>query len=208
MGVCQVLGMSTREPFPVGTSASAVCGAIRALPWRSALPADGMPPHQYVVLGKCLPEAWETLAEVVRDHPASYDAFFRGYPWPMRYWEFEEHRYWRTSAGGRTHMLNRCTLDSVEPPRRVTDGATAAQEWNGPPWAPDGTAWPPGYVAGSGPSHYRGMVYRAEMDPRADFPCHECGITYWLFEPTRTCPKCGQAPSTTELGSRGLTPHD
>ena len=174
--------------------------AIERLPWRSALPADGMAPHQYVILGRCPADAWDVLAAAVRDHPDSYDAYFRGYPWPMRYWEFEGHRYWRTSAKGPTHMLNRCTLDSVEPPRRVDEGAEAAKTWSGPPWAPDGTPWPPGYVPGPGRAHNRGMVYDGSQDPRAGFPCAGCGITYWRYEPTRPCPRCGAAPSVGEQG--------
>jgi hypothetical protein len=185
-------------------AAGLVREAIGRLPWRSALPADGMPPHQYVILGKCPVDAWDVLAAAVRDHPGSYDAYFRGYPWPMHYWEFEGHRYWRTSAKGPTHMLNRCTLESVEPPRRVDEGAEPAKTWSGPPWAPDGTPWPPGYVPGPGPAHYRGMVYDASQDPRAGFPCTGCGISYWLYEPTRHCPRCGAAPTRDEFERRAL----
>lgn len=171
----------------------AVRDAIERLPWRSALPADGMPPHQYVILGKSPEDAWDVLAARVHEDPDSYDAYFRGYLWPMHYWEFEGHRYWRTSGRGPTHMLNRCTLASVEPPRRVDEGAEPI-DWHGPPWAPDGTPWPPGYVPGPGPAHMRGQVYRAEEDPRAGFRCVACGITYWLYEPARPCPRCGQPP--------------
>lgn len=193
-----------RQAVIAGASADVTRDAIAALPWRSALPADGMPAHQYVILGKCPTQAWDVLASAIREHPDSYDAYFRGYPWPMHYWEFEDHRYWRTSARGDTHMLNRCTLDSVEPPRRVADGATAAEDWSGPTWAPDGTPWPPGYVPGPGPRHYRGMVYRKELDPRAGFPCEACGISYWLYLSSRPCPRCGAVPSTAALESRGL----
>jgi hypothetical protein len=171
--------------------------AIEALPWRSALPADGMPLHQYVILGQCPPDAWDVLAAAIREHPESYDAYFRGYPWPMHYWEFESHRYWRTSAAGATHMLNRCTLDNVEPPRRVDDGATPAEAWSGPPWALDGTPWPPGYVPGPGPRHYRGMRYDPSQDPRRDHPCRACDARYWLYEPSRPCPRCGEVPVPT-----------
>ncbi|MFV2064576.1 MAG: hypothetical protein ACC726_13860, partial [Chloroflexota bacterium] len=143
--------------------------------------------HQYVILGKCPADAWDVLDAAIRDDPESYDAYFRGYPFPMHYWEFEQRRYWRTSARGSVHMLNRCALDSVEPPRRVDAGAEPI-EWDGPPWAPKGTPWPPGYVPGDGPSHMGGMVYRRELDPRADFPCTACGITYFLYEADRPCP--------------------
>jgi hypothetical protein len=205
------LMMVSRTHGPEGTRAvaqlpaeSRVREAIEALPWRTALPADGMPAHQYVILGKCPTEAWDVLAKVVREHPESYDAYFRGYPWPMHYWEFEGYRFWRTSGKGSTYMLNRCTLDSVEPPRRVDEGATPAQAWTGLPWALDGTPYPPGYVPGPGPAHYRGMRYDPVQDPRRGFPCTACGIDYWLYEPTRSCPRRGAQPSADEVQRRGL----
>jgi len=142
-------------------------------------------------------------ATSVHDHRDSYDAYFRGYPFPMHYWEFEACRYWRTSARGSVHMLNRCTLDSVEPPRRVDDGAEPI-EWHGPPWAPDGTPWPPGYVRGPGPPHMGGMVHRRELDPRADFPCETCGISYLWYEPDRPCPRCDRPPDPSEVKRRGF----
>ncbi len=183
------------------TETDLVREAIERLPWRTALPADGMAAHQYVIVGKCPGDAWDALDGEIRDNPESYDAYFRGYPWPMHYWEFEGHRYWRTSARRSVHMLNRCTLDSVEPPRRVDQGAEPV-DWSGPPWAPNGTAWPTGYVRGPGPAHYRGMVYDPEKDPRAGFPCKACGITYLLYEPSRPCPRCGAGPSAEEEAER------
>ena len=195
--------MSASVLVPAGRSAEFVRDAISRLSWRSALPADAMPPHQYVVFDKCPTDAWDVLADTVRGHPDSYDAYFRGYPFPMHYWEFEGHRYWRTSGKGPTHMLNWCTLDSVEPPRRVDEGARPI-EWEGPPWAPNGSSWPPGYVPGPGPAHMKGMVYRSELDPRAAFPCADCGITYLLYEPERPCPRCGRAPDAEEMGRRQL----
>lgn len=172
----------------------AVRDAIERLPWRSALPADDMPPHQYVILDQGPADAWDLLASAIRDDPESYDAYFRGYTFPMHYWEFEGHRYWRTSARRSVHMLNRCTLDSVEPPRRVADGALPL-DWEGPPWAPNGTPWPPGYVVADGPAHMRGRVYRRDADPRAGFFCSSCGFAYWLYEPSRPCPRCATVPA-------------
>ena len=111
-----------RAPMNAQAETDLVREAIERLPWRTALPADSMPAHQYVILGKCPGDAWDVLDGEIRDNPESYDAYFRGYLWPMHYWEFEGYRFWRTSAKGPTHMLNRCTLDSVEPPRRVDEG--------------------------------------------------------------------------------------
>ena len=58
--------------------------AIERLPWRWALPADAMPAHQYVMLGRCPTDAWDRLARIIRDHPDSFEAYFRGYPRPNR----------------------------------------------------------------------------------------------------------------------------
>ncbi len=61
--------------------------------------------------------------------PDSFLAYFRGYQRPNRYWEAPDGlRYWRTRF-----ELNRCTLDSVEPPRRVDQGAKPIRDWVGPP---------------------------------------------------------------------------
>jgi hypothetical protein len=116
--------------------------AINRLPWKDAVLYP--PPHQYVVLEWCDPDAWDVLDTAIREQPDSFLAFFRGYQRPMRDWEFEGRRYWRTSStayGPLTHMLNRCALDSVEPPRRVDDGAEP-MPWEGPPWMPNGSPWP------------------------------------------------------------------
>ena len=189
--------MPASERNTIDRQLADVSVAIDELPWRSALPADGVPAHQYVIQGRCPADAWDTLAAMISQHPDGYDAYFRGYPWPMHYWEFEGRRYWRTSARRTTHMLNRCSFDSVEPPRRVDEGAKPIV-WDGPPWAPNGTPWPPGYVPGPGPVHMRGMTYRKDLDPRAGFECQGCGIEYWLYEPGRPCPRCGSAPGSPE----------
>jgi len=101
--------------------------------WVSALPGDGMPAHQYAVFGYPPPLPVQVLLTVIKAR--GYNAYFRGYRHPMRYVELaDDMRYWRTVLN-RTHMLNRCTLDSVEPPRRVDQGAKRIP-WDGPPWAP------------------------------------------------------------------------
>jgi hypothetical protein len=73
------------------------------------------------------------LATRIRDDHDSYDAYFRGYAWPMHYFEFEGHRYWPTYGEGTDAILNRCMLDSVEPLRGVDEGAKPVEEWQGPP---------------------------------------------------------------------------
>ena len=52
--------------------------------------------------------------EFVRDEPDSYDASFRGHPWPMHHWEFEGNAFWRPSGTGPTHRLNRCDLEGED----------------------------------------------------------------------------------------------
>ena len=106
--------------------------AIRVLSW-----VDQLCPlmrHQYAVLRKSPAWAWYALDVMIRDSPNSYLAYFRGYQRPNRYWDGPDGlRYWRTRF-----ELNRCTPDSVEPPRRVDGGAEPILGWDGPPWAPNG----------------------------------------------------------------------
>lgn len=111
-----------------------VIQAIGQLPWVDQL--CPLMPHQYAVLFKSSDLAWRVLDALVRSNPDSYRAYFRGYPRPNLYWEAPDGlRYWRTGM-----MLNRCTPDSVEQPRRVDQGAKPMQDWDGPPWAPRGSA--------------------------------------------------------------------
>jgi hypothetical protein len=106
--------------------------AIESLPWVSQL--CPLMPHQYVVRAKAPDWAWNALEAMARWNPHSYRAYFRGYPTPNRYWDAPDGlRYWRTGM-----MLNRCDPDSVEPLRRVEDGAKPIKDWDGPPWAPNG----------------------------------------------------------------------
>lgn len=179
--------------------------AAAQLPWRTALAGDGMPAHQYVVFGtkdgKGIPPGMEHpdkklavggLLTAIRHHPDAYDAYFRGYRWPMRYLELPDgRRYWRTALNG-THMLNRCTLDSVEPPRRVNQGAQPI-EWEGPPWAPIGSPWPPGYEEINGK-----WVYNEASDWRRQYRCGTCGQKYMPIPDDRPCPHCGARPAVLE----------
>lgn len=110
-----------------------VLDAIGALPWVQQL--CPLMPHEYAVLFKSPEWAWAALEAMVRWSPDSYRAYFRGYQTPNRYWVAPDGlRYWRTGM-----MLNRCTLDSVEPPRRVDEGAKPIKDWDGPPYAPNGS---------------------------------------------------------------------
>lgn len=52
-------------------------------------------------------------------------------------------RDWRTRF-----ELNRCTPDSVDPPRRVDQGATPILDWDGPPHAPNGIGLIPSQPTG------------------------------------------------------------
>jgi hypothetical protein len=111
-----------------------VLEAIAGLPWiRQLCPQM---PHEYVVQRKSDPHRYAVLEAMVRPgNPESYRAYFRGYQSAMRYWEAPDGlRYWSTRF-----MLNRCEPDSVEPLRRVDEGARASKDWDGPPWAPNGS---------------------------------------------------------------------
>ena len=135
-----VVNAETGETYDL----AAVVGRI---PWVDfkARPGPGMPPHQFVVLGKCDDADWDVLDFAIAKHPASYNAYFRGYQSPMRYFELGNYRCWHTALG--IQMLNRCTLDSAEPPRRVKDGARPIcwQEWGAPPSHQQGSGWPEEY---------------------------------------------------------------
>jgi hypothetical protein len=124
----RVINAVTRAPYDLEE-------AIAVTEWITARPGT-MPAHQYSILGRTQTWAWDVIATTIHWHPDSYLAYFRGYQRPMRYLDLPEHRYWRTAARnerGVTHMLNRCTFDSVEPPRRVDEGA-GPMPWSGDPW--------------------------------------------------------------------------
>jgi len=120
------------------------------------------PPHQHVVQARCPAAEWALLDAAIATSPDSYLAYFRGYQWPMRYWEFEGRRYWRTSSRGPergvTHMLNRCLFDDAEPPRRVDQGAAPITDWARPPVGAQRIAL--ARVVGAGPGR------RASLSPR------------------------------------------
>jgi hypothetical protein len=145
----KVVNSDTGEEYNVAAVAA-------RLPWRAQQTGKSswedyppyMPPHEFVVLGKCDYADWYVLYFACMKHPASYWAYFRDYPSRMRYWELgDDYRYWPTALRG-VMMLNRCTLDSVEPPRRVDQGARPIKpkNWGAPPWLPQGNGWPPRYL--------------------------------------------------------------
>ena len=109
-----------------------VFDAIDALPWTPQL--CPFMRHEYAITSKSPAWAWYAVEAMIRLNPDAYRAYFRGYPRPNRYWEAPDGlRYWR----GRFE-IDRCTPESVEPPRRLDHRANPARDWDGPPWAPYG----------------------------------------------------------------------
>ena len=110
-----------------------VLESINALPWVSQLCPQM--PHAYAHKFKSDPHAYAVVERMLKaSNPDSYRAYFRGYQSPNRYWEAPDgRRYWLTMF-----MINRCWPNSVEPLRRVDQGAKAITDWDGPPWAPNG----------------------------------------------------------------------
>ena len=143
----KVVNSETGEEYDLATVAA-------RLPWRKQGAADRVydplqhiPIHWYVVMGACDWTDWDVLYFACTKHPASYRGYFRGYPSPIQYLELGDgYRYWPTRLG--VMMLNRCTPDSVEPPRRVDQGARPIKpkDWGAPPWLPQGSGWPASYL--------------------------------------------------------------
>ena len=107
--------------------------AVDALPWVHQLCT--LMPHDYAHQRQSDPLAYAVVERMLTaSNPETYRAYFRGYQTPMRYWEAPDgRRYWLTKF-----MINRCWPDSVEPVRRVDEGAKPIANWDGPPWAPNG----------------------------------------------------------------------
>jgi hypothetical protein len=122
-----------------------VLESIDALPWVPQL--CPMMPHDYAHQFKSDRLAYAVVERMLKaSNPESYRAYFRGYQTPNRYWEAPDgRRYWLTKF-----MINRCWPDSVEPLRRVDQGAKPIKDWDGPRWAPSGvslyTPWGQGQV--------------------------------------------------------------
>jgi hypothetical protein len=92
-------------------------------------------PHDYAHQRKSDPLPYAVVERMLKaSNPDSYRAYFRGYQTPNRYWEAPDgRRYWLTKF-----MINRCWPASVEPLRRVDQGAKPITDWDGPPFAPNG----------------------------------------------------------------------
>jgi hypothetical protein len=145
------------------------------LRWRHSvvLPQEPrMPPHEYIVVanlgGRDL-RYCRILEFIIDKHPETYAAYFRGYQYPIRYLDSgsapNEYRYWRTRLN-KTWFVNRCRMDSVEPPRRVDRGAKPipAEEWGAKyPW------WPQKSGYGSWKKDRNG-VWRFRREPFPKIP--------------------------------------
>ena len=136
------------------------------LPWRdnSLAPHEPrMPPHQYVVVNNLSPgeqDVCRMLEFVIDNHSESYLAYFRGYMTPTRYLEVDGLRYWRSRT--RVWFVNRARLDSVEPPRRVDEGAKPI-----PPeqWGAKYPYWPQGSGYGEWKRQQGRWVFHEEEPP-------------------------------------------
>ena len=118
--------------------------AIESLEWTDI--TCPLMPHQYVRRDKASdPEAYAALVQMLKpDNPATFRAFFRGYP-GNRYWHAPDGRLYWTSYW----ELDRCWPVTLEALRRVDQGAKIAKDWDGPRWAPSGaglyTQWGMGW---------------------------------------------------------------
>jgi hypothetical protein len=126
-----------------------------------------MPPHEYIVVANVAGQAlryFRIIEFIIDNHPETYAAYFRGYQYPLRYLDLgvgpNEYRYWRTHLN-KTWFVNRCRMDSVEPPRRVDRGAKPIppEEWGAQyPW------WPRNSGCGSWKEDRNG-VWRFHREP-------------------------------------------
>ena len=121
-------------------------------------------PHEYVDRKKADLLTYSVVERMLKaSNPETYRAFFRGSPTPYRYWEAPDgRRYWLTKF-----MINRCWPDSVEAPRRVDQGAKPIQDWDGPPWAPNGSGL---YERGKGRTWWPTSAALAD----GYVPCRSC----------------------------------
>lgn len=112
-----------------------VVEAIQELPWvRQLCP---FMPHEYAILRNSPEQAWFVVEAMIRLSPKGYRAFFRGYQSANRYWEAPDgRRYWR----GRFEIDRWDSSDTTGLRRRDQD-AHAIEDWDGPPWAPDGAGY-------------------------------------------------------------------
>ena len=110
-----------------------VLHAMDTLPWvQQTCPQMR---HEYAHRDKSDELAYAVVERMLRaSNPESYRAYFRGHQKPTNYWEAPDgRRYWLTNR-----MINRCWPGSVEPLRRVLEGAKPIADWDGPRWIPSG----------------------------------------------------------------------
>jgi hypothetical protein len=134
------------------------------LPWRDNVLAPHeprMPAHQYVVVQSAVLDDCRILELMIDHHPDTSSAYFRGYQHPTRYLEVGRLRYWRSRLNGRW-FVNRCRLDSCEPPRRVDQGARPI-----PPeeWGAKYPCWPQGSGYGEWKRERGELVFCPEDAP-------------------------------------------
>jgi hypothetical protein len=139
--------------------------AVSLVPWRDnqlAPHEPRMPPHQYCIVAGGLTDeqlaACRLVESAIDNHPESYLAYWRGYQSPQRYLQRDGMRYWH-SRHGRVRAVNRCRLDSTEPPRRVDEGGKQI-----PPeeWGSRYPYWPQGSGYGDWKREEGGWVFYSE----------------------------------------------
>lgn len=88
--------------------------------------------HEYAIRTKSPLWAWDVVARMLKaDNHDSFQAYFRGYPHPNRYWDAPDGmRYWRSRI-----ELDRCRPEESDV-RRLGPGVGPAKDWNTAPWAP------------------------------------------------------------------------
>lgn len=145
-----------------------VLESIMSLTWVPQLCT--LMPHDYAHKLKSDPHAYAVVERMLKaSNPDSYRAYFRGYQSPNRYWDAPDgRRYWLTMM-----MINRCLPDSVEPLRRVDQGARAIPNWDGPPWAPIG----------------KGLLYERHEGRKGWWPTEQALADG--YQPCKSCQRTG-----------------
>ena len=158
-----------------------VLETIDKLPWVDQT-CPGMP-HQYAHLFKSDRVAYGVVDTMLTaQNPETFRGYFRGLSSPIRYWDAPDgQRYWLTF-----NMINRCRPDSVEPPRRVDEGAKP-EAWDTFTLAPNGSDTYEPYKSGWIPTEAAiAAGYR---------PCASC-------QPKVNARRRSLAPEVPSLGNR------
>jgi hypothetical protein len=108
-----------------------VLAAIDALSWHEQL--CPVMAHEYAIRSNSPTWAWDVVARMLKaDNPESFQAYFRGYQSPSRYWDAPDgKRYWRSRI-----ELDRCAPEDSDV-RRTGPGVGPAVDWDTAPWAPE-----------------------------------------------------------------------